>query len=98
MNRRGMAMRLAALVALVGVALGVASTAEWDATAAAVAVGAVARVCADVGQRPRLRSLGFDEALLDVVAMDAIDDAAIRNSPRLPTLGQARAILESVLD
>ena len=85
-------------LALVGVALGVASTAESDATAAAVAVGAVARLCVDVGQRPRLRSLGFDEALLDVVAMDAIDDAAIRNSPRLPTLGQARAILASVLD
>jgi len=85
-------------LALVGVALGVASTAESDATAAAVAVGAVARLCVDVGQRPRLRSLGFDEALLDVVAQDAIDDAAIRNSPRLPTLGQARAILASVLD
>jgi alcohol dehydrogenase class IV len=52
---------------------------------------------AEVGLRPTLRSLGFDEALLDVVAQDAIDDAAINNSPRLPTVEEARAILESVL-
>jgi alcohol dehydrogenase len=85
-------------LALVGVALGVASTAESDATAAAVAIGAIDKLLRDLDQRRSLRSLGFDEALLDVVAQDAIDDAAIRNSPRLPTLPDARAILESVLD
>ena len=85
-------------LALVGRALAVASTAEDDATGAPAAVGAVRSLCSAVGQRPTLRSLGFDDALLDTVAQDAIDDAAIRNSPRLPTLEDARAILGSVLD
>jgi alcohol dehydrogenase len=85
-------------LALVGVALRVASATESDETAAGAAVGAIRRLCIEVGQRRRLRSLGFDETGLDVVAQDAIDDPAIRNSPRLPTFEQARAILESVLD
>lgn len=85
-------------LALVGVALRAASATEQDATAAGAAIGELRRWLASLGQRPTLRSLGFDEALLDVVARDAIDDAAIRNSPRLPSLGEARAILGSVLD
>jgi alcohol dehydrogenase len=83
-------------LAMVGVALGIASPTEDDATAAGAAIGAIRRLCAQVGQRPKLRALGFDEALLDVVAQDAIDDVAIRNSPRLPTLEEARSILGSV--
>jgi len=85
-------------LAMVGVALRVASPTEDDATAAGVAIAAIRRLCAELGQRPRLRSLGFDDAGLDVVAHDAIDDAAIRNSPRLPSLTEARSILASVLD
>ena len=83
-------------LAMVGVALRVASPTEDDATAAGVAIAAIRRLCAEVGQRPKLRALGFDEALLEVVAQDAIDDAAIRNSPRLPTFEEARSILASV--
>jgi len=85
-------------LALVGVAIRVASPTEDDATAAAAAIGAVRRLCAQVGQRPTLRSLGFDEPSLDLIAEDAIIDAAIRNSPRLPRPAEARAILASVLD
>jgi alcohol dehydrogenase len=85
-------------LALVGVALRVASATESDATAAAAAVGAIRRLCTDVGQRPRLRSLGFDEAMLDLVTEDALADAAIRNAPRQPVLAEARTILGSVLD
>ena len=85
-------------LALVGVALRVASATESDATAAGAAVGAIRQLCADVGQRRRLRSLGFDEATLDLVTEDALADPAIRNSPRLPTAAEARAILVSVLD
>jgi len=85
-------------LALVGVALRVASPTEDDATASGVAIAAIRRLCAELGQRPRLRSLGFDDAGLDVVAHDAIDDAAIRNSPRLPSFTEARSILASVLD
>lgn len=83
-------------LARVGVALRAASPTESDATAAGAAIGAVRRLLTEVGQRPTLRSLGFDEALLDTVARDAIDDAAIRNAPRLPSLPEARAILASV--
>jgi alcohol dehydrogenase len=85
-------------LALVGIALGVASGAEEEATGAAAGIGAIAQLLRDVDQRPRLRSLGFDEAGLDTVAEDAIHDAAIRNSPRLPTRDEAREILASVLD
>lgn len=83
-------------LALVGVALRVASPTEDDATAAGVAIGVIRRLCEEVGQRSTLRSLGFDDAMLDLVADDAIADAAIRNSPRLPTRAQARSILTSV--
>jgi alcohol dehydrogenase len=85
-------------LAQVGIALDVASGAEDDATGAAAAIGAVEQLLRDLGQRPRLRSLGFDEPGLDTVAQDAVDDAAIRNSPRLPTRDEARGILASVLD
>jgi alcohol dehydrogenase len=84
-------------LALVGVAIRAASPTEDHATGAIAAIGAMRGFLAEVGLRPTLRSLGFDEALLDVVAQDAIDDAAINNSPRLPTVEEARAILESVL-
>jgi alcohol dehydrogenase len=85
-------------LAMVGVALGVASPTEDDATAAGAAIGAIRRLCVQVGQRQKLRALGFDDATLDLVTEDAIADAAIRNSPRLPTPAEARAILASVLD
>jgi alcohol dehydrogenase len=83
-------------LALVGVAIGAASPTESPATGAIAAIGAMRGFLSELGLRPTLRSLGFDEALLDVVAQDAIDDPAIDNSPRLPTLDQARAILGSV--
>ena len=83
-------------LAMVGVALGVASPTEDDATAAGAAIGAIRRLCAQVGQRQKLRALGFDDATLDLVTEDAIADAAILNSPRLPTPEEARSILASV--
>jgi alcohol dehydrogenase class IV len=81
---------------LVGVALGAASPTEDPATGAIAAIGALRGFLADLGLRPRLATLGFDDALLDTVAQDAIDDAAINNSPRLPSLAEARAILGRV--
>jgi alcohol dehydrogenase len=83
-------------LALVGVAIRAASATEQPATAAGAAIGELRRFLTSVGQRHRLTALGFDGAALDVVAQDAIDDAAIRNSPKLPSLDEARAILESV--
>jgi alcohol dehydrogenase len=84
-------------LALVGVAIRAASPTEDPATGAIAAIGAMRGFLAELGLRPTLRSLGFDEALLGVVAQDAIEDAAINNSPRLPTVDQARAIVGSVL-
>ena len=49
-------------LALVGIALGVASGAEADATGAAAAIGAIDQLLRDVDQRPRLRALGFADA------------------------------------
>jgi alcohol dehydrogenase class IV len=83
---------------LVGVALGAASPTESDATGAIAAIGAVRRLCASLGQRPSLRSLGFDDVALDLVAEDAIADPAINNSPRIPNFDETRAILASRLD
>ena len=82
---------------LVGIEIGVASTAESDATAATATIGALRAFLRSVGLRPGLTSLGFDEPLLDVVAQDAIDDAAIANSPRLVSYDEARAILAAAL-
>lgn len=84
-------------LALVGIALGVASAAEPESTAAAVAIGAIDQLLRDVDQRPSLRRLGLaDDAGIDQLVSDTLDDAAIRNSPRLPTATEARDILISV--
>ena len=81
---------------LAGVALGAASPTETPETGAVAAIGALRGFLAELGLRPSLSSLGFDDAGLDVVAQDAVDDAAIRNSPRLPSLEEARAMPASV--
>jgi alcohol dehydrogenase len=84
-------------LALVGIALGVASGAEADATGAAVAIGAVDKLLRDVDQRPTLRRLGLaTDSSIDQLVIDTLDDAAIRNSPRLPTVTEVKAILASV--
>ena len=77
--------------------MGVASAAEPGSTAAPAAIGAIEQLLRDVGQRPTLRGLGLaDDAAIAKLVTDALDDAAIRNSPRLPTATEARAILISV--
>jgi len=84
-------------LALVGTALGVASGAETDATAAGVAIGAIDKLLRDVDQRRTLRDLGLaDDAAIAQLSADTLDDAAIRNSPRLPTAQEATSILKSV--
>ena len=84
-------------LALVGIAIGVGSTAETEATAAGATIAAIDNLLRDVGQRPTLGSLGLaDDASIELIVGDALADAAIRNSPRLPTTAETRAILESV--
>ena len=82
---------------LVGVALGGGAPDDDSALAAAAAIEAIRRLCADVGQRPTLAALGFDDATLELITDDALDDPAIRNSPRIPTRPEARAILAAVV-
>jgi len=85
-------------LALVGIALGVASGAEQGSTAASVAIGAIEKLLRDLDQRPSLRELGLsDAAAVDQIVHDSLADAAIRNSPKLPTATEARAILEAVI-
>ena len=84
-------------LALVGIALGVASAAETEATAAGAAIGAIDKLLRDVDQWRTLRDLGLaDDAVIAQLTTDTLDDAAIRNSPRLPTAPEARSILEAV--
>ncbi len=83
-------------LALVAVALGAAGPGDDPATAAQGAIEAVRRLCTDVGLRPSLVTLGFDAPTLELVCDDALADAAIRNSPRLPSRDEARSILAAV--
>ena len=84
-------------LALVGIALGVASGAETESSAAGAAIGALDGLLRDLDQRPTLRRLGLaDDAAIAQLVTDTLDDAAIRNSPRLPSAAEATAILEAV--
>ncbi len=83
-------------LALVGVALGVASPADAEAVAARAAIDALERFLAGLGQRRTLRELGLEGETLEAVADDAQADPAISSAPRLPDGGELRAILASV--
>lgn len=83
-------------LALVGIALGVASPVDPPARAARAAVDGVLSLIRAVDQRRTLRELGIDAAMLPVIVRDALDDAAINNTPRMPTEAEAGAILAAV--
>ena len=83
-------------LSLVGLALGAGAARDDPALAAGAAIEAIRTLCADVGQRPTLAALGFDDATLELITDDALEDPAIRNSPRLPTRAETRAILAAV--
>lgn len=83
-------------LALVAVALGVASPMDDQASAARAGVDAVARLIETVGQRKTLRELGLGPDTIPVIVEDALADPAINNSPRLPTAAEARDILVAV--
>ena len=83
-------------LALVGIALGVASPLDPVEVAAQAGVDGVAALIAAVGQRRTLRELGLGLDSIPALVADALADPAINNSPRLPTAAEATAILESV--
>ena len=68
-------------LALVAVALGAASPRDDEAVAARAGIDAVRALLECVGQRRTLRELGIPEDVEHVIVRDAIDDAAIDNSP-----------------
>jgi alcohol dehydrogenase len=83
-------------LALVAVALGVAGPGETAARAAHAAIVGVDALLRRVGQRPSLRELGITGAVAPLIVADAIDDAAILNSPRIPSADEIAAILVTV--
>jgi len=83
-------------LALVAVALGVASPRDADADAARAGIAAVASLLARVGQRRTLGDQGLSPEMFETIAKDSVDDAAINNSPRLPTKPEVLAILSQV--
>lgn len=83
-------------LALVGVALGVSAPSDRPVTAAHAAVAGVLALIRSVDQRHSLRELGIDGALVPVIVRDALDDPAIRNTPRMPTEAEATALLASI--
>ncbi len=83
-------------LALVAVAIGVASPADDSAEAARAGIVGLDAFLRRVGQRATLAELGVGEELVPVIAQDAIDDPAIANSPRLPDVAEVEAILRAV--
>jgi alcohol dehydrogenase len=83
-------------LALVAVALGIAGPDDDQATAARAGIDAVEDLLRRVGQRRTLAAQGLGPETHDTIAQDAIDDAAINNSPRLPSRAEILEILARV--
>jgi alcohol dehydrogenase len=81
---------------LVAVALGAADPRLDPDAAASAAVDAVATLLDRVGQRRTLAELGLGADAIPVITADALADAAIRNTPRMPQAAEAEAILRAV--
>jgi alcohol dehydrogenase len=83
-------------LALVAVALGVASPADPPGEAARAAIDAIRDLLDRAGQRRTLSDQGLAADTHETIAQDAVDDAAIDNSPRLPSKTEVLAILARV--
>jgi alcohol dehydrogenase len=83
-------------LALVAVTLSVASPMDPQAEAAQAAIAGLDDFLRRLGQRRTLRELGIAPELEPTIVADAIDDAAISNSPRLPSASEVAGILSVV--
>jgi alcohol dehydrogenase len=83
-------------LALVAVALGAADPRDDPAAAARAGIAAVAALLERVGQRRTLAAQGLGPEMHETIAQDAVDDAAIQNSPLLPSRTEVLAILSRV--
>jgi alcohol dehydrogenase len=83
-------------LALVAVALGAADPRDDEASAARAGIEAVRALLDRVGQRRTLGAQGLGPETHETIAQDAVDDAAINNSPRLPSKDEILRILTAV--
>jgi alcohol dehydrogenase len=83
-------------LALVAVALGIADPRDPVGDAARVAIDGIDALLRRLGQRQTLAALGLGRETHDTIAQDSIEDAAINNSPRLPTKDVVLHILNLV--
>jgi alcohol dehydrogenase len=83
-------------LALVAVALGVADPRDAPAEAAQAGIQAVEALLERVGQRRTLTQLGIAPDEEPVIVVDAVEDVAINNSPRIPSAPEVAAMLAAV--
>ncbi len=83
-------------LALVAVAFGVADPRQPEAEAAEAGIGAIEALLKRVGQRRSLAELGLGPETHETIAQDSVDDAAMNNSPRLPSKDEVLGILTAV--
>jgi alcohol dehydrogenase len=83
-------------LALVAVALSAASPMDKPPDAAEAAIAGLDGFLRRIGQRRSLRELGIGPDLEPKIVADAMDDAAIKNSPRLPDAEEIATILAAV--
>lgn len=83
-------------LALVAVALGLADPRDPQPDAARVAIDGIDALLRSVGQRRTLAELGLGTDSRQTIAQDSIDDAAINNSPRIPSRDEVLGILAAV--
>jgi alcohol dehydrogenase len=83
-------------LALVAVALGVASPSDPADDAARAAIAGISHLLGRLGQRRTLGEQGVGRDTFDTIAQDAVDDVAIANSPLVPTRSEVLAILARV--
>jgi alcohol dehydrogenase class IV len=83
-------------LALVAVALGAADPRDDPPAAARAGIAAIRDLLERVGQRRSLAAQGLGPDTHETIAQDAVDDAAISNSPRRPSKPEILSILALV--
>jgi alcohol dehydrogenase len=83
-------------LALLGIALSAASPLDAPADAARATIVGLDVFLRSVGQRRTLNELGIGRELEESIVLDALDDAAINNSPRRPSASDVERILAAV--
>jgi alcohol dehydrogenase len=83
-------------LALVAVALGAADPRDDDGEAARAGIEAVEQLLVRVGQRRTLIAQGLGPETHATIAQDAVDDAAINNSPIIPSKKAVLRVLAAV--